>query len=109
MSSRADRIAENEVAFRALNERISEWPEHQGATARIVFVCECGDDTCFERLSLNRAEYEAVRADPRYFAVVPGHEKPEVESVVERHAGYFVVQKNEATRSIVEDTDPRSP
>jgi hypothetical protein len=65
MSSRTDRIAENEVAFRALNERISEWPEHQRppAAQRIMFVCECGDDRCFERVYLTRAEYEAVRAN----------------------------------------------
>jgi hypothetical protein len=96
---RADRIAENEAAFRALNERISEWPEHQGASASsITFACECGDH-CLEQVRLTRAEYEAVRADPARFTVVPGHEKPDVERVVEQHAGYFVVQKNEGSHS----------
>jgi hypothetical protein len=56
-------------------------------------------DHCLEQVRLTRAEYEAVRADPARFAVVPGHEKPDVERVVEQHAGYFVVQKNEGSHS----------
>jgi len=109
MEGRVARIAENEAAFRVVNERMSEWPEHQQApgTEPIPFVCECGDLKCFERVFLTMPEYEAVRADSRRFAVTPGHELPDLERVVDRHPGYLVVEKNEAARDIVEATDPR--
>ena len=37
--------------------------------------------------------YRAVREDPRRFIVVPGHENPEFEEVVERHDRFNVVEK----------------
>jgi len=107
-SSRENRVAENEAAFRAMNERIRGWSEQQQAfEAPMGFLCECGDQHCVERVYLTRAEYEAVRADPMRFALSPGHEKLDTESVVERHAGYTVVAKDEGVRHIVEETDPR--
>jgi hypothetical protein len=46
--------------------------------------------------------------DPAHFAVVPGHEAPEVEEVVARRDGYDVVNKDEGMpRRIAEVTDPR--
>jgi hypothetical protein len=88
MDSRHARIANNEALFRALNERMSEWPEHQQAppAETIAFLCECGDQKCFERVHLTRSQYEAVRADSARFAVTPGHELPDIERVVERLA-----------------------
>jgi hypothetical protein len=52
-------------------------------------------------------EYETVRADPMHFAIVPGHEIPDTETVIERYDGYVVVKNNEDVRGIVEATDPR--
>jgi hypothetical protein len=55
------------------------------------------------------AEYEAVRREPTRFAVVPGHERPEIESIVERHPTYHVVEKrDEDARGIARETDPRA-
>jgi hypothetical protein len=43
------------------------------------------------------------------FAVVPGHELPEIEMVVERHAGYLVVEKRQAdAQEVAFETDTRS-
>jgi hypothetical protein len=56
-------------------------------------VCECGNASCREGVPLSRGEYLAVRGHPRHFAVVPGHEIPDVETVVERHDGYLVIEK----------------
>jgi RimJ/RimL family protein N-acetyltransferase len=36
------------------------------------------------------AEYEAIRAHPTHFGVVPQHEQPEIETVIERRPTYFV-------------------
>jgi hypothetical protein len=52
-------------------------------------------------------EYEAVRRDPMHFAVVGGHETPDVETVVERREGYVVIEKHEDVRGIAEQTDAR--
>jgi hypothetical protein len=54
------------------------------------------------------AEYEAIRAEPTRFFVVPGHERPEIESVVERHGAYLVVEKREEdAEAVARETDPR--
>ena len=57
------------------------------------FLCECGDASCTQHIRMTLAEYEALREEPRHFAVVPGHGEPSVEAVVDRRAGYDVVRK----------------
>ena len=51
-------------------------------------------------------EYDAVRTEDDRFAVMPGHESAEIESVVERHERYRVVDKIPDVERFVED-DPR--
>jgi len=43
------------------------------------------------------------------FFVVPGHENPAVEIVVETHATYLVVAKTGAAGSYAARNDPRDP
>jgi hypothetical protein len=53
-------------------------------------------------------EYEAIRAEPTCFVVVPGHERPEIERVVERHPAYLIVEKRqEDAAEVAIETDPR--
>ncbi len=59
-------------------------------------------------LTIEAAEYEWLRQNPLRFAVLPGHEAPAVEDVVERHSGYLIVEKHLETHSQVEAADPRS-
>jgi hypothetical protein len=82
--SRAERIAQNEVSFRHLNEELGVMG---------VFLCECADPACREHVQMPRARYEAVRADPRRFFVKPGHEIPEAETVIDREESWLVVEK----------------
>ena len=109
MSSREERIGLNEAVFREVNERIENLAEaFDLKTQALDLICECGDGACVERLSMTRAEYEQARSDPHQFAVHPGHEYPEVESVIARRKGYDVVVKNRgAPEQIAERTDPR--
>ena len=109
MSSREERIALNEAAFREVNERIEDLAETFDLKTQLLdFVCECGDANCRERLSMTQAEYEQLRSDAHQYAVHPGHEYPEVESVIARRKGYDVVVKNRgAPEQIAERTDPR--
>jgi hypothetical protein len=109
MSSRDTRIGLNEAVFREVNERIENLADtFDLKTQALDLVCECGDGACEERLSMTRAEYEELRADAHQFAVCPGHEVPDVESVVARLKGYNIVRKNTgAPEQIAEQTDPR--
>jgi hypothetical protein len=101
------RVAMNEATFRKVNETI-EAP--QDPSGLLTFLCECGRLGCNKLIQLTRAEYEGVRADSRQFAIVDGHEIPEVEDVVERAERYTVVEKRGTPEAeVIEDTDARRP
>jgi hypothetical protein len=78
-----------------------------GGTAE--FVCECADGACTERVTVPLATYERVRSDSYLFLVAPGHERPELDLVVERGDGFVIVRKDTPTSArIAEQTDPRA-
>jgi len=97
------RVAMNEATFRGINESF----QGERADGRVAFRCECGRLGCNRLIELTRAEYEAVRANPRRFAIVPGHELLEVEDIVETHDGYAVIEKHPDSDDVVKPTDPR--
>jgi hypothetical protein len=101
------RIASNESMFRDVNEavRSGRWPGEDGAP--VAYRCECARLGCSRLIELNARDYERVRAYPRRFLVAPGHELADVETVVESHAGYVVVQKGDEAGKVAEATDPR--
>ena len=107
-----DRIAQNEALFREVNERVQELDrERQDAADPGVqweFVCECGQATCAEPVKMTRAEYEQVRSNPVHFAVLPGHEKPEVEKVRRRTDRFLVIEKVPGEQDVARATDPRT-
>ena len=109
MSSREERIGLNEAIFREVNERIDNLAETFDLKAEpLDLVCECGDASCVQRISMTHAEYEQVRSDAHQFAVHPGHEYSDIERVIARRKGYDVVVKNKgAPEQIAERTDPR--
>jgi hypothetical protein len=101
------RVAMNEATFRKVNEGMEAG---QDASGLLRFVCECGRLYCTRLIELTRPEYEAIRENPRRFAIVEGHEILEAEEVVERHDRYLVVDKSGAPEAeIVEHTDSRRP
>jgi len=106
-SAGKQRIAMNEATFRRVNEGMEAG---QGPDGLLTFVCECGRLGCNKLIQLTRDEYETLRANSRKFAVVDGHEIPEVEAVVERTERYIVVEKSDQPETeIVDHTDPRRP
>ena len=108
-AARDERRARNEALFREVNERIEELSSDESEQeASLEVVCECGRNDCTELLELTRAQYEAVRSEPRRFIVVPGHEHTDTERVVERNSGFFVVEKLEHAAEIAVEHDPRS-
>ena len=104
---REERIAENESLFRAANERVADWEERDREHAAGLYFCECADPRCNEKVRLRPGDYERIRRDSDRFFVIPGHEVPDVETVVERHDDWAVVVKAPGVQDIVERTDPR--
>jgi hypothetical protein len=101
------RLASNEDMFRDVNEGIvrGQWPGDPEAP--IGFRCECARLGCNALVALTLAEYERVRAHPRRFVILAGHELAEVEVVVQRHGDHSVVEKiGEAGRE-AQRQDPR--
>jgi hypothetical protein len=104
---REEVVAGNEAMHRRVNEAIERgrWPGDAQATS---FRCECARRGCSLLIELTHQQYEEVRAHPRRFIVVPGHEEEAVEDVVETHPGYLVVEKRGQAGRLADVTDPRT-
>jgi hypothetical protein len=102
------KIAVNEGLLREANEAIERgvWPGDQSRLIR--FRCECAEVECNQVVELRVSEYEEVRAHPRRFFVVRGHERAGVESVLESRPGYNIVEKAGEGGRVAEQSDPRS-
>jgi hypothetical protein len=105
--AREERLAENEVLFRSVNEQIEEKALELEGRDGYQFICECSSDTCFDRIALTFAEYEHVRSEGTRFFVAPGHESIEVELVVEAMQKYNVVEKYGVAGILADLADPR--
>jgi hypothetical protein len=73
-----------------------------------LYFCECADPTCTQKVRLGGPDYERVRSDPTHFFVVRGHEVADVETVLESHPDWVLVEKAESeARDVAEERDPR--
>jgi hypothetical protein len=101
------RAAANEATIRDVNEGIErgQWPGEEDTP--VGFRCECARLGCNQLVELTVREYEEIRANPRRFVVVPGHEFGDVETVVESRAGYVIVEKLDQAAEVAERHDPR--
>jgi hypothetical protein len=103
-SARAEKAAHNEYVLKRFNQRINDLTEELiqeglGAESRVAdFLCACGSADCRGTIRLPLDEYDRVRARPHRFIVLPGHDHPQLERVVERHERYWVVEKLPAYR-----------
>jgi len=91
----------NEALFREVNERIEQLQDDLGDPSTFSIVCECGRSDCMERFPISNNEYRELRSDGLQFAVVPGHELPEVERVIATRNGYIVVVKTDPDAAAV--------
>ena len=104
MSSNGDtrlpRAEKNEQACKAHNERRAVLEDAGGVPddEPVPFVCECDDPACSRAIELPLAEYEQAVKPIDRFIVIPGHEDPIVEVVVEEHESYLVVSKPDLKR-----------
>ena len=110
MDASTDRRARNEIVFREVNERVEEINDRLDGTSDetpMIFVCECGNTDCHEQITMARAQYEALRANPLHFAVLPGHEDMRIARVVEQHQGFLVAEKKGEAADMAIEEDPR--
>jgi hypothetical protein len=102
------RAAANEATIRDVNEGIErgQWPGEEDSP--VGFRCECARLGCNRLVELTVREYEQIRANPHRFVVFPGHEFPDVETVVGSNARYLIVEKRDQAAEVAEEHDPRS-
>jgi hypothetical protein len=101
-------LAVRQNVLREANERISRlrWTQADGET--IGYLCECSRVDCAETIALDADAYDAVRASPLRFLLLPGHDQAGVERVVEHHADYVVVENIGEAAEIARAADPRA-
>lgn len=92
--------------MRTVNDQIAELDERAEWAApeqQFEFQCECGKTSgCEDRLLMTLAEYERVRRQRDRFAVAPGHDTDEIESVVEKDERFLIVDKHDEVEHLVE-------
>jgi hypothetical protein len=103
----AERAARNEEVFREVNERIEAGAEQHDVSGSLPFHCECGQASCLETIELPSARYEAVVRERYHFVVLPGHEEPEIERVVEDEGDFLVVEKIGEAREQIDRDHPQ--
>jgi hypothetical protein len=101
------RLAENEVRSRRANEERVRAQTGDSLPVWLEILCECADRDCRQPLTIAAAEYAWLRERRSRFAVLPGHEAPAVEDVVERFPGFVIVEKHVETRLDLEGVDPK--
>ncbi|MFL5923389.1 MAG: hypothetical protein ACJ743_10430 [Gaiellaceae bacterium] len=104
-TEREIRAARNQAMFRAVNEKMTELnASFAELTGTYTIACECADAGCVATLEITPEQYEAVRREPKHFAVLPGHVYPDVERVIEELEYYTVVEKLRAAAEVAELT-----
>jgi hypothetical protein len=99
------RAARNEALFREVNENIEQLEERYGsAQTEPTYICECANADCTGQLAVDRETYRRVRRNPRRFVVLPGHEDPQLERLIETRPEYLIVEKTGEAGRVAEET-----
>ena len=87
------RIFANQRVARAANEEKRQAARRSDSCEILQLTCECFTTDCHGEVHAERDELESVRAHPRRFVVLPGHEVLDAERVVLRTERFMVVEK----------------
>jgi hypothetical protein len=108
VNERGERVARNEATSREINEDLERAHEAAPSGRFVRMVCECGRDACDRMIAITVPEYERVRSDARWFAVVRDHVVADVERVIDENDRFVVVVKDEgAAEEVAVEEDPR--
>jgi hypothetical protein len=88
-----ERLIENEERLRRANELVDAGRADEPRGRKEPFLCECSNDDCTTTLELHWDEYLEIRKHDNRFVISPGHETAGLDVLVERNAGYLVVDK----------------
>jgi hypothetical protein len=113
---REARSARNQSLFREINERIQRLEGDPGYARGLVaaatpgWLCECANQSCFERIIMSHEAYEAIRQHGARFLVAAGddHFVPDLERLIEQNDHYWTVEKTGESKRIAKRFDPRS-
>ena len=92
-------MRQNEELMEELNRRMERTLEEireeddDDPDAPIGFLCECSHLDCRERIHLRPSRFDRIHRDPDVFILVPGHEIPEVERIVDQEGDFLIVRK----------------
>lgn len=103
----AERAARNEEIFRGVNERIEEGAEQHAVPGTLPFHCECGRAFCLETIEIVASRYAAIMRERYRFVVIPGHEEPEIERIIETEPEFLVVEKTGEARAQIDRDHPQ--
>lgn len=101
------RGAAYEATIRDVNEGIErgQWPGDEDSP--VGFRCECAQTGCNRLVELTVREYAEIRSHPMRFVVLPGHEAPDIETVVAVRPGYVIVEKPGQPGAVAGQSDSR--
>lgn len=111
ISKAEQRQIENEMIFRRINEKIGIDLDALDAMhiedgnfdlildedLRLMFKCECSDENCEARISLELRQYKKIHRQRSTFIVQPNHQVDPIEVVTVQEKDYSVVVKNNTT------------
>lgn len=103
----AQRAARNEEVFRDVNQRIEEGAEQHAVSGTQPFHGECARASCLETIELTPARYEAIIRERYHFVVLPGHDEPQIERIIEREDDFLVVEKIGEAREQIDRDHPQ--
>jgi len=90
VSSREERVVRTEEFFKRVNDTMrNELADGDGK-----FLCECGNIACTETLALTAQDLRLLHSIEGHFAVLPGHQIPEIETLVKENGHYAIVHNN---------------
>lgn len=104
----AERAARNEEVFRDVNARIEEGAEQHDVSGALPFHCECGRASCLETIEIPATRYATIMRERYRFVVLPGHQEPRIEEIVETTSGYLVVEKVGEAREQIDRDHPQA-
>ena len=90
LRARAPTASSDRALFRSVNEEIARL-DGNGTT---LFLRECGNPACSERIPLTAAALRQLHNGGNLFVVLSGHATPDVESVVDESDSYVIVRKS---------------
>jgi hypothetical protein len=98
------RAAQNQLLFRSVNDRITQFGETTGdARPELDFACECADVKCVERIRLSLLQFLAIESEENRFIVLRGHEDLKVEDVIAERERFLIVSKRGAGAELVKE------